>query len=514
MGANFSKQQPQKLENASAGDVAIFLTDFADGRFSCYANLFRDNLVSGKVIARSMRVGVTYGLEELLTDVGISTALHQNILIAELETMVQTWEKQKQDQELKVEQEVAAGEEVTSVFTDLAGLKIGGDGEGAAEAVVTAPPLSRAFSLGTTQYMECCMCMESMNEPVTLPCGHNGCKSCLGQWFKSSDTCPECRLQIPSDMRKNLHTNIALKAIINKAFPELAEKQRKEKEEEMEKEKEAKLLSTAACSVLLARAPIGAALVIADAGYSDINGYWGVDPLLPSRNGRPLYKKLLPDGVSFAKPGETGAGTYCLGWTETGRGWMFFNCGADRNDWPYNAQGIDSAEPPVTGWVRKESCGVSPMPTLAWTRTSSTGGAATGEGSTPNEVQEVTGITIRGNPYKWVGQVLNGLPHGNGTMTITSGPFEGDVYVGACVASRRTGQGHYVWNNGTHSGGVYDGSWLDDAKSGYGVYTWPDGKVYSGEWVNDKQNGTGCLLSQEGTVLFVGQWMNGREQRE
>ena len=114
-------------------------------------------------------------------------------------------------------------------------------------------------------------------------------------------------------------------------------------------------------------APKSALFIISDAGYADINGYWGIDPLKPEYNGRPMYKKLLADGVSFKNPGNTAPGTYCLGWTEVGRGWMFFNCGENSNDWPYNAQGIDTPIPPVLGWVRQQSSGVTPMPIFTWT---------------------------------------------------------------------------------------------------------------------------------------------------
>ena len=126
-----------------------------------------------------------------------------------------------------------------------------------------------------------------------------------------------------------------------------------------------------------------------------------------------------------------------------------------------------------------------------------------------SSVTKVTGTSVRGNPYKWEGEVLNGLPHGNGTMTSTSGPHKGDVYVGACVAGRRTGEGHYVWS----SGNEYNGSWLDDAKSGFGVHTSKNGQVYSGQYANDKRNGRGTI-SEGGFVLFEGQWTNGHKQNE
>ena len=46
----------------------------------------------------------------------------------------------------------------------------------------------------------CAVCLEIMVEPITLPCGHNFCYSCLDQYFNESNTCPLCRGEIKHDV--------------------------------------------------------------------------------------------------------------------------------------------------------------------------------------------------------------------------------------------------------------------------------------------------------------------------
>ena len=44
----------------------------------------------------------------------------------------------------------------------------------------------------------CSVCLELLTEPVTIPCGHNYCRSCIeGYWTqakrKKKYSCPQCR---------------------------------------------------------------------------------------------------------------------------------------------------------------------------------------------------------------------------------------------------------------------------------------------------------------------------------
>ncbi len=58
--------------------------------------------------------------------------------------------------------------------------------------------------LGFKDVQECALCLESVNLPVILPCGHIGCKSCLREHFQLDTiarTCPKngCQAGIPQD---------------------------------------------------------------------------------------------------------------------------------------------------------------------------------------------------------------------------------------------------------------------------------------------------------------------------
>ncbi len=61
-----------------------------------------------------------------------------------------------------------------------------------------------SFALLMNDVTECVLCMESIKEPVILPCGHIGCSGCLKQKFQvdvADRVCPKngCRAAIPAD---------------------------------------------------------------------------------------------------------------------------------------------------------------------------------------------------------------------------------------------------------------------------------------------------------------------------
>ncbi|TRY57456.1 hypothetical protein DNTS_014210, partial [Danionella cerebrum] len=51
------------------------------------------------------------------------------------------------------------------------------------------------FALNTKHMLECPVCLDGLMDPVTTPCGHNFCKSCLKEcWDRSQDyRCPLCK---------------------------------------------------------------------------------------------------------------------------------------------------------------------------------------------------------------------------------------------------------------------------------------------------------------------------------
>lgn len=249
-----------KLEDASVEDVATHVGGLIDGRFGAmYAPAFRDNFINGRVIAIAMRPDSTYDVNQMLKDVGVS-GLHGNILIAELEALQESWSLQAKpllsvvSAEAAVEavgnpptltSTAAAAEDIAvkeSVFATFADLKVGGGLRNAELDVVLdqpIPTLRRAPSNGTANLLECCMCLEPMHEPIALNCGHNGCKTCFVRAFNIACKCPVCRAIVPSDFKHDMHVNITLKGVIDKAYPDLAAQRQREANEEALRKKAA-----------------------------------------------------------------------------------------------------------------------------------------------------------------------------------------------------------------------------------------------------------------------------------
>ncbi|GAA6015487.1 hypothetical protein JCM11491_004368 [Sporobolomyces phaffii] len=70
---------------------------------------------------------------------------------------------------------------------------------------------------------ECQVCVQLLCEPITSPCGHSFCRNCLVRAYDHSSKCPLCRSDLPSLPYFNRErTNLALRSVINTAFPTLA----------------------------------------------------------------------------------------------------------------------------------------------------------------------------------------------------------------------------------------------------------------------------------------------------
>jgi Lon protease-like protein len=50
----------------------------------------------------------------------------------------------------------------------------------------------------TKQDLECHICLSTIKDPVTCPCGHSWCRSCILDSMNQSDRCPMCRESLPS----------------------------------------------------------------------------------------------------------------------------------------------------------------------------------------------------------------------------------------------------------------------------------------------------------------------------
>lgn len=60
----------------------------------------------------------------------------------------------------------------------------------------------------------CSICLEVFTEPVSAPCGHNFCRSCIHKYWDSSDVCqcPFCKRTFSS--RPELHVNTTMSELV------------------------------------------------------------------------------------------------------------------------------------------------------------------------------------------------------------------------------------------------------------------------------------------------------------
>ena len=79
-------------------------------------------------------------------------------------------------------------------------------------------------------------------------------------------------------------------------------------------------------------------------------------------------------------------------------------------------------------------------------------------------------------------------------------------YIGEIKNGKPNGQGTYTFPGGKE----YEGEWKDDMKNGQGTYTFPSGEKYVGEYKdNNPWNGTG--YDKNGNIIK--KYVNGVEQK-
>ena len=97
---------------------------------------------------------------------------------------------------------------------------------------------------------------------------------------------------------------------------------------------------------------------------------------------------------------------------------------------------------------------------------------------------------------KYVGEITNGEPDGNGTLTYSNG----DKYEGEWKDGEPNGQGTFTSPNGMK----YIGEFKDGESHGQGTFTF-NGMKYVGEFKNGKNHGQGTLTFPDG-IKFVGEF--------
>ncbi|KAH9513390.1 E3 ubiquitin-protein ligase uhrf1 [Bulinus truncatus] len=86
------------------------------------------------------------------------------------------------------------------------------------EALTYVKEGSKVFHDKVEELFRCICCQDIVFKPITLPCSHNICKSCLQRSFKAEVySCPACRAEL--DKAMSISTNKILTDILNSLFP-------------------------------------------------------------------------------------------------------------------------------------------------------------------------------------------------------------------------------------------------------------------------------------------------------
>ena len=104
---------------------------------------------------------------------------------------------------------------------------------------------------------------------------------------------------------------------------------------------------------------------------------------------------------------------------------------------------------------------------------------------------------------KYEGEILTGVPGGQGTITFPSG----STYVGGFRNGKRTGQGTMTYSDG----GKYEGKWKDGKQHGQGTFTFTDGRKWAGEFRGNKPWNL-SLFDKNGKITK--KFVNGKEIKQ
>jgi len=107
-------------------------------------------------------------------------------------------------------------------------------------------------------------------------------------------------------------------------------------------------------------------------------------------------------------------------------------------------------------------------------------------------------LKIDNNLYE--GDIVNGVPHGKGKLTFSSG----GIYEGDFVWGKRTGKGKLIFSDNT----FYEGDFEDGNKTGKGKEVSFLG-VYEGDFYKGKLHGKGKFTDSKGRIQ-EGQWEHGK----
>ncbi|XP_067267578.1 zinc finger protein RFP-like isoform X2 [Chanodichthys erythropterus] len=83
------------------------------------------------------------------------------------------------------------------------------------QSIEHTPPWMSSSSGPLTEELQCSICLDVFTDPVTTPCGHNFCKTCLNKCWDNSQTCncPYCKETF--NRRPDLKINTTLREVVD-----------------------------------------------------------------------------------------------------------------------------------------------------------------------------------------------------------------------------------------------------------------------------------------------------------
>ena len=101
----------------------------------------------------------------------------------------------------------------------------------------------------------------------------------------------------------------------------------------------------------------------------------------------------------------------------------------------------------------------------------------------------------------YVGEKKDGNPHGQGTLTFSSGK----KYVGEFKDGKQHGQGTYTYpkKEGHKFAAKYEGEWKNGKKDGQGTWKHPYGRTYVGGYKNGWWHGKGVTTARDGQRWYT-----------
>jgi len=101
----------------------------------------------------------------------------------------------------------------------------------------------------------------------------------------------------------------------------------------------------------------------------------------------------------------------------------------------------------------------------------------------------------------YVGEKKDGNPHGQGTLTFSSGK----KYVGEFKDGKQHGQGTYTYpkKEGHKFAAKYEGEWKNGKKDGQGTWKHPYGRTYVGGYKNGRWHGKGVTTARDGQRWYT-----------